>query len=471
MNPLLLTDYYKTEHIFQYPKGTTMVYSNMTPRKSRLPGVDKMVFFGLQYFIKKYLIEEFQREFFDRPVDEVIEEYSFAVHGDSSHISALHKLGYLPIEIKAVPEGTRVPMRVPCLTIKNTLPEKFWLTNYLETLMSAMLWQPCTSATIAYEYKKLFDKALLDTVGDNLFSQWMGHDFSARGMSSVESMILSGMGHLTSFTGTDTVPAIYALRRYYNATGLIGGSVPATEHSVMCAGTGVEGELRTFERLISEIYPSGPLSIVSDTFDLWDVLVNFMPQLKDKIMARDGRIVLRPDSGDPVDIICGNATVSNLGNRPEDKGVIELLWDTFGGTVINGYKVLDPHVGAIYGDSITIDRANQIIERLKLKGFAPVMVFGIGSYTYQYNTRDTFGIAMKATYIEVNGVGINIFKDPVTDDGTKKSAKGLLRVNNDLSLMDCCSWEEEGKGLLTPVFRNGVLLRDDNLAAIRLRLS
>jgi nicotinamide phosphoribosyltransferase len=235
MNPILLTDFYKVHHWRMYPEGTTLVYSNLTPRQSRLEGVSHMVFFGLQYFIKEYLIEKFQKEFFDKSWEEVEKEYKYAINVDTTHIKLLHSLGYLPIEIKALPEGTRVPMRVPCLTIKNTLPAFYWVTNYLETLLSAILWQPCTSATLAYEYKKLFTKYLKETINSTDFVQWMGHDFSFRGMSSVESAILSGMGHLTSFTGTDTIPAIYALQKYYNGEGLIGASVPATEHSVASA--------------------------------------------------------------------------------------------------------------------------------------------------------------------------------------------------------------------------------------------
>ena len=444
-----------------------------------------MVFFGLQQFIKKYLFDKFKKDFFDRPWNEVDEEYKYAINVNTDHIKALHQLGYLPLEIKALPEGSLVPMRVPCITIKNTKPEFFWLTNYIETLLSAQLWQPCTSATIAYEYKKLFNHYISKTVGNDYmwFTDWMGHDFSARGMSSVESMILSGMGHLTSFTGTDTIPAIYALKNNYKGEGLIGASVPATEHSVMCAGTGVEGEFETFKRLITEVYPSGILSIVSDTFDLWKVLTEYLPALKTEILNRqkdalgNAKVVIRPDSGDPVDIICGKEMKQwTQKNSPyEEKGVYELLWDTFGGTVVNGYKVLNPCVGTIYGDSITLDRAKQICEKLIAKGFAPMMVFGIGSYTYQYNTRDTFGLAMKATYIEVDGKGIEIFKDPITDDGTKKSAKGLLYVqknsfNGDYELVDKVDWQLESQGELKTVFKDGKLLIETSLQEVRDRL-
>ncbi len=499
MNPLLLVDFYKTNHTKMYPEGMTLLYSNFTPRKSRIKEIDKVVFFGLQHFIKEYLIESFNKNFFEKNIANVLAEYSRQINVDTTHISKLHELGYLPIEIKALEEGALCPIGVPCFTIKNTHPDFGWLTNYLETLISCMMWQPITSATIAYEYKKLLDKYSIETTGSAEGTQWQGHDFSMRGMSSVESAILSGMGHLLSFTGSDTIPAIYQLEKSYGATGLIGASVPATEHSVecmSCQGT-MEGEYQHTKRLL-ELYPTGIVSKVSDTTDLWSVITIVLPRLKEEILARDGKLVIRPDSGNPVDIICGKkhtwvTTVTtdttsyyDENNKEisesEAKGVIELLWETFGGTTNEQrYNVLDSHIGAIYGDSITIDRARQICERLKAKGFASSnIVFGIGSYTYQYNTRDTFGFAMKATYGEVNGVGREIFKDPITDDGTKKSKKGLLGVYaklgegvkgpDSLVCLDQLGWDQEKGGFLKTVFLNGVLTKLTTLEEIRERL-
>lgn len=482
MNTLLLVDSYKTNHNLMYPKGMTKLYSNFTPRKSRIEGINKVVFFGLQAFIKEYLIKQFNDNFFNVKGEDayiMLKDYNEQLGVDTKHISALHDLGYLPIEIKAMEEGLLCPIGTPCFTIINTHSDFGWLTNYLETLISCQLWQPITSATIAYEYKKLLSKYAIETTGTSELVQWQGHDFSMRGMSSVESAILSGMGHLTSFTGTDTIPAIYGLKKYYNATGLIGASVPATEHSVMCMGV-KEDEINTFLRLL-QTYPTGILSVVSDTWDLWKVCTEYLPLIKEQILARDGKLVIRPDSGDPVDIICGThfitEEVGGVRERTNQEiGVIELLWKVFGGTVNEqGYKVLDSHIGAIYGDSITIERAKQICERLKAKGFASTnIVLGIGSYTYQYNTRDTFGFAMKATYGEVDGVGREIFKDPITDDGTKRSKKGLLCVmeddNNNIVCYDGCTWEQEGKGLLQTVFKNGKLIKETSLEEIRNRL-
>ena len=476
MNPLLLTDGYKLGHREQYPPNTTKVYSNWTPRKSRINGIDTIVFFGLQYFIKEYLIKQFNVAFFNQPKELVVSEYKkyvdnyLGVNTDVSHIEALHDLGYLPIKIKALPEGTEVPIRVPMFTIVNTLPEFFWITNYLETLLSNIIWQPCTSATIAKQYKTILTKYAQETDQENIdFINWQGHDFSMRGMSGVESSILSGMGHALSFTGSDTLPVALNLEKFYNADvtkEIVIGSVNATEHSVMCAGS-KKDEIETFRRLL-KIYPTGILSVVSDTWDLWKVLTEYLPKLKSEILERNGKLVIRPDSGNPVDIICG----CEHENPVIAKGVVELLWDEFGGTINSqGYKVLHPKIGAIYGDSITIERAREICKRLKQKGFASTnVVLGIGSFTYQYNTRDTFGFAMKATYVEINGKGRAIFKNPITDDGTKKSAKGLIQLyteNGKVTFKDECSLEEEKEGLLQTVFKDGHLLREQSLQEIR----
>lgn len=485
ISPILLKDGYKVGHKFQYPEGTTLVYSNLTPRKSRIEGSDHIVFFGLQYFIKEYLMAQFDEQFFKQPKDLVLKQYKRRMDNylgkDSitiNHIAELHDLGYLPIEIKALTEGVLVPMKVPVMTMVNTKPEFFWLTNMLETVLSAVLWKPITSATTAFSYLKTFTQYAQETVGDDEdFIPWQGHDFSFRGMSGIEDATMSAAGHLLSFAGTDTIPAIDFLEQYYNADcekELIGGTVSATEHSVMCMGL-KDDEIDTFERLISDIYPQGIVSIVADTWDFWQVITEFLPILKEKIMKREGKVVIRPDSGDPVKIIVGDPNATE--GSPEYKGAIECLWETFGGIITpQGYKLLDPHIGLIYGDSITTARQLAILEGMKRKGFASYnVVLGIGSYTYEYVTRDTYGFAMKATYGEVNGIGRDIFKDPKTDDGTKKSAKGLMAVHrnaltNELELKDQCTWAEEAEGELKTVFKNGQLLVDLSLGEIRATL-
>ena len=491
MNPLLLTDGYKTSHNKQYPNGTTLVYSNFTPRSNKYApkGCNEVVVFGTQ-MVMIQLHETFEKEFFSKPKDEVCGEMKRELSAylgsdyDVSHFESLHDLGYLPIHVKSLPEGTKAPIKVPVLTIYNTHPDFFWVTNYLETILSNLLWKPMTSATIANQYRKVLTSWMEKTDKERAwFIDWQGHDFSMRGMDSVEAVVSSGLGHLTSFLGTDSLPAIYGARKYYGAKDFVAGSVPATEHSVMCAG-GKEDEIETFRRLL-ETYPTGILSVVSDTWDLWKVCTEHVVTLKEEILARDGKLVIRPDSGDPVDILCGAWEENRLlsGNYektpksgPEGKGVIELLWDVFGGTVNEqGYKVLDPHIGAIYGDSITIERADEICRRLEAKGFASTnVVLGIGSFTYQYNTRDTFGFAMKATYVEVNGEGREIFKDPITDDGTKKSATGLLSViyddNNEYKLIDKVDWATTNDGALQTIYKDGKQFNVTSLEEIRKNL-
>lgn len=478
--PLTNIDFYKADHRSQYPKGTELVFSNWTPRSSRIEEVDNVVFFGLQYFVKEYLVNRWNRDFFERSKDEVVGRYArrmtnagIAIEVD--HIEALHDFGYLPLEIRALPEGTEVPIGVPMFVMWNTEPDFFWLTNYLETTMSSIVWGPCTSATLALRYRRILERWIERTGGDPAFIDWQGHDFSYRGMYGTEAAMLSGAGHLLSFTGTDTVPAIDFLEDFYEADSdaeLVGGSVPATEHSVMCMGT-KDGEVETFERLIGELYPEGIVSIVSDTWDYWKVWTDYLPLMREQILAREGTVTIRPDSGDPVKILVGDpeATVGS----PEYRGSFELAWEIFGGTTNDkGYKVLDSHINLIYGDSITPERCEAICAGLEAKGFVPTSVFGIGSYTYQYNTRDTFGFAMKATAGIVDGELREIYKDPKTGNGMKKSARGLLAVvkaeDGELRLEEQSTWGEIDDCEFELVFRNGKLMRNETLSAIRDRV-
>lgn len=479
ISAILMKDFYKTDHRRQYPPNTTKVYSNLTARISRLPGVDHVVVFGVQYLVSEFLVRRFNESFFRQPKEEVIAHYRRRMDTSlgkgaisTEHLELLHDLGYLPIHVKALPEGTVCPLKVPMLTITNTHPNFAWLPNFLETMISFVLWPPMTSATIAFEYRKMLEQAAAKTSDIPEFVKWQGHDFSMRGHRGLEAALVSGAAHLLSFTGTDTIPAIDWLEQFYFANAdaeMIGGSVPATEHAVMCLG-GKDTEVETYRRLLTEVYPSGIVSIVSDTWDFWKVMTNTLPQLKDIIMNREGKLVVRPDSGDPVLILCGDVAAPE--GSPANKGAVQLLWEIFGGTVNSkGFKQLDSHIGLIYGDSITLERCERILKLLEWKGFASTnVVFGIGSYTYTYNTRDTFGFAMKATYGEIDGQPREIFKDPLTDGGVKKSAKGLLRVNDDLSLSECVTEEEENDGLLTTVFRNGTAFPLMKLSGIRGRI-
>lgn len=541
MTAINAIDFYKSGHRPQYPEGTESVYSTWTPRSTKhFTGSSiydgKIVHFGIQAFVKDYLIEEFNRTFFSANKEKAVHAYQRRMDNalgkgvvTVEHIEALHDLGYLPIRVKSLPEGAKVKPRVATVTVKETIPEFFWLVNYIETVMSSECWKPSTVATIAHDYARLAKKFADETSDVGEFAlPFQIHDFSFRGMSGRHDAAHSGMGHLLSSCGTDTVPAIDAAEKYYNADSdkeVIGTSVPATEHSVMCMG-GKGDEISTFKRIINELYPSGIVSIVSDTWDFWKVVTEYLPLLKPEILNRKpndlglSKVVIRPDSGNPVDIICGLGIVEEVegtdfhdisdaveGNdadvikyedryyiptrcdgewkdsytlkevsEAEVKGAIECLWDTFGGEVNSkGYRELNPAIGLIYGDSITIERAERILNKLKAKGFSSTnVVFGVGSYTYQMITRDTFGFAMKATAGVVNAEFREIFKDPATDDGTKKSARGFVRVelkDDDYVMYDQQTAEQEEQGCLRTIFADGKMVIDDNFSGIRKRLA
>ena len=484
INPFLLTDFYKTIHHMCYAPGMTKLVSYWTPRMSRKDHMDKVVMFGLQTFMKRYLIQYFNENFFQKDKEKVVYEYKriiFKTMGnmaaDTKHIEALHDLGYLPIQIKAVAEGSRVNIKTPMIEITNTQDGFAWLVNYLETFMSCNIWQPMTSATIAYRYREIIEKYFNLTVEKGDVRKACG-DFSMRGFSSVESAELSGAAHLLSFIGTATIPAISYLEDYYNCNieeEIVAVGTPSTEHSVMCSYG--EDEFAAYKRLITEVFPSGVLSIVSDTYDYWNVITDILPRLKEDIINRDGKIVIRGDSGDPVKIICGDKNAEK--DSEEYKGTVELLWDIFGGEINSkGYKVLNSKIGTIYGDSITVERCEQICNGLEEKGFAVNnCVFGIGSYTYQYNTRDTFGFALKATHAVIDGEEKFIFKAPKTDkDNFKKSQKGMCYVyrdGEDILYKDELTLKEQAEfkdNLLEIVFKDGKLIKDYSLSEIRNRL-
>ena len=495
MNPLLLTDGYKTSHHKMYPEGTEMVYSNFTPRSVKfMPNeAKKILVFGIQY-TAKYIKDVFDKEFFSQPKEKVIPEIKKFISSyvgsdyDVSHFEKLHDLGYLPIEIHALPEGTISKPQIPILTYFNTKKEFYWVTNFLETLISTLLWKPLHSASMAYGFKKILVEYCLETDKKSIdFVDFQGHDFSERGMQGIESALSSGMGFTTCFKGSDTLPVLWGNEYYYKEENSA-FSVPASEHAVMTS-YGKESEENAFNRIL-DLYPTGIVSIVSDSYDFWKIHTETIYNLKDKIMKRDGKTVFRGDSGEPIDIICGLShkyssydeyaeymiAQDKIPNQAEYKGQIELLWECFGGTTNEqGYKILDSHCGAIYGDGIGFERMKEISRILKEKGFASTnVVYGIGSFSMGYATRDSQGSAVKATACIVKGEFREIFKDPITDSG-KKSAKGLLMVyldeNGEYALKDQCTWEEvySEKNQLKPIFKDGVLLKEVSLAEIRER--
>lgn len=520
-----MTDSYKQGHWPLFPSGTEYVYSNTTARKSRLDGVNKVVVFGTGYFVQEYLVRYWQEEFFSKNIEEILKEYHRVIDNhlgpgiiNDDQIRYLHSLGGLPIRIKALPEGTLCPIGVPILTITNTDPKCYWLTNFLETISQTVLWQPITSATIAHRYRILLEKYAKETSDDESFVNFQAHDFSMRGMSSLESCQVSGAAHLLSFLGTDTVPAILFTEKYYRANvteEAVGFSVRASEHSIQCSHFENEsGNEGAYIAQMLNIQPEGIVSIVADGYDYWSFISKHIVRFKDQIMNRNGKVVIRPDTGDPVHIICGYritdssytkdeilhktsrqtgymelwnneecyftedrkyVTINGEITQLEAYGSVQVLYDQFGGkNNTKGYIDLDPHIGLIYGDSITFERCQEICSRLHEKGFASTnVVFGIGSYTYAYNTRDTLGLACKATWVQINGEPKEIFKDPKTGDGMKKSARGLLRVDKvdgQLVLRQCVTKEEEAGGELITIFENGKVMNLSSLQEIRNRL-
>lgn len=480
-NPMLLIDYYKAVHAEMLPQKMTKSVSYFTPRMSRIDRWDKVVMFGLQGMIRTYLTDYFNKEFFERPFQEVIAEYKRVLDNTLGRnvygiekIEKLHRLGYLPIEIVALPEGTLVPVHVPMFGITNTHPDFAWLPQALESLISAESWHPMIAATVGYTYREIVNRYYGLTCEDTIEKAKALGAFDFRGEECTESAVKAGAGWCLSFLNTATVPVVPYLEQTYccdcTKEPVAFGS-PSTEHAVMCSNYAVDGdEITLLRRLLTEIYPHTSFSVVLDSYDYWNVIDNILPQIKEEIMAHKGCMLMRGDSGDCVEVV--TRTVFKL-------------WEEFGGTVNSkGYKVLDPHVKAIYGDSITVQRCEQIYQILMENGFACSNVaLGVGSFSFQCIeedgmlkpfTRDTFSSCIKATYCEIDGEPYPIFKNP-KEGGFKKSQKGCCIVfeeNGELQYRDGLNWEEAscGSNLLQTVFKDGVLVREQSLQEIRNRL-
>lgn len=484
-NPMLLIDFYKAVHAEMLPKNITKSVSYFTPRMSRVKRWGKVIMFGLQGFIKTYLIDYFNEEFFDKPFEEIIYEYKRIMDaslGKDTYkidkIENLHKLGYLPIEIVALPEGTIVPMHVPMFGITNTHKDFAWLPQALESLVSAEMWHPMLAATVGKTYRDIVNYYYDLTCDDSIPKSKALGAFDFRGEECLESAVKAGAGWCLSFLNTATVPTIPYLEKNYfcdcTKEDVAYGS-PSTEHSVMCSNYAIDGdEITLLRRLLTEIYPNTSFSAVLDSYDYWNVINNILPQLKTEIMNHNGCMLMRGDSGDCVEVVT--------------KTVFK-LWDEFGGTINSkGYKVLDPHVKAIYGDSITVQRCEEIYKILMENGFSCSNVaLGVGSFSFQCIeedgflkpfTRDTFSSCIKATYCEIDGKPFPIFKNP-KDGGFKKSQKGCCRVytrcDGSIYYEDELTWEQatdyEKRGnMLIPVFKDGELLKEQSLKEIRDRL-
>ena len=586
MNPFLLTDFYKLTHILQYRPELRELTSYLTPRGSRLKGVDKVVFFGLSAYVHSYVVENFNKNFFNRNFEDCASEIREVLElglGYSDEMidktinafHALHNCHYLPVEIKAVAEGTLVPMGVPCLEIKSTDPQFFWVGQALEASLSAAIWHPMVSATIAREYRKIAREAFAKTVENGIDERTAMCDFSMRGQESNESAVNASVAWLTSMWNSSTVAARKHIQNVYGkCDGNVRG-LTSTEHSVMTSHACLDGgdEIPTFKYLF-DLYKDVSFAAVCDSYDFWNVLTNILPNNFMKEIDERGKrgvfIGVRHDSAEPVDALCGTIPAMNpnnvlgvkelssemvdgdeklfaisitieemerlnkLGatdlvaikqfykwgckyfnngevvfrlnnlngrgfnrhvtddgdeigwavatclNRPrtwEEKGMVETMYEIFGGTVNSkGYKVLNPGIKAVYGDSITITRAKKIYERLATKGFAANNVsLGVGSFSFQALenedgtlspfTRDTFSVAVKnchSKYCDDYGTICerHVFKDPKDFSG-KKSQKGLCRIffNEDGEL----TYEDElyeadlvGKNsALIPYFKDG----------------
>ena len=482
-NPMLLIDFYKAVHAEMLPEGITKSVSYFTPRMSRVKRWNEVVMFGLQGFIKTYLIDYFNEEFFGKPFEEVMSEYTRimdATLGTEAYkigkVEKLHQLGYLPIELFALPEGTLVPMHVPMFGITNTHPDFAWLPQSLESLISAESWHPMLAATVGHTYREIVNRYYELTCDDTIPRAKALGAFDFRGEECTESAVKAGAGWCLSFLNTATVPTIPYLEQNYSCDCTkepVAFGSPSTEHSVMCSNYAVDGdEITLLRRLLTEIYPNTSFSAVLDSYDYWNVIENVLPQLKKEILEHNGCMLMRGDSGDCVEVVT--------------KTVFK-LWDIFGGTVNSkGYKVLDPHVKAIYGDSITVQRCEQIFEILTEKGFACSNVaLGVGSFSFQCIeedgilkpfTRDTFSSCIKATYCEIDGKPYPIFKNP-KDGGFKKSQKGCCVVYSEdgvLKYQDEYNWNEavtDERNLLTTVFKDGTLVKEQTLQEIRARLN
>ena len=498
-SPLLLCDFYKCTHAEQYPKDMSIIYSPYTPRMSRLDDVNQVIYFGGQAFCKEYLIKAFNENFFNRPEEEVVAEYNRVLTytlGPGSYsadkIRNLHRLGYLPIAMYAVPEGTRTKIGVPQSVFVNTHPDFAWLTNTLETAYSCFMWHIQVSAEVGYRYRQIVEKYRDLTCGENVRTARLLGDFSMRGQHSPESAMKSSAGWLLSFLNTATVPAIMWMEDNYNCDITkeeVGFGAISTEHSVMCSNFAVDGdEITHIKRLLTEIYPNSNFSMVSDSYDYWNLVNNILPQCKKEILAHNGFIAIRGDSGDPVEVITKT---------------VFALWNIFGGTINSkGYKVLDSHVKALYGDSITPQRCEAIYKILVENGFSIENVsLGVGSFsfmclewcktfdTYDANgdpisetmmnyapyTRDTFGIAIKATYGETaDGTPVNIFKNPKALSWKKSQKSCVIVAPDGQSYTDEHTYYEAHKtstdNLLELVFIDGDMVKEQSLAEIRNRL-
>jgi len=458
-NLLLRTDSYKFTHWKQYPPGTERVYSYFESRGGKWPDV---VFFGLQYYLKKYLegavvspaaIEEAEelvgRHFADR---------SLFNRPGWEHILKAHA-GRLPVVIHAIPEGTPVPAHNVLMTVENTDPACWWLPNYLETLL-VQVWYGCTVATQSREMKKLILKYLHDT-GDPSLIELKLHDFGFRGVSSVETAGVGGAAHLLSFQGTDTFEGIMVARDYYGEP-MAGFSIPAAEHSTITAW-GQAHETEAMRNMLDQ-YPQGTFAVVSDSYDVFAACETIWGEtLRDRVLARDGCVVIRADSGDPTTVLAAGTP-----------NILAILAAKFGYTINQkGYKVLNPHIRVIQSDGVDFEMLDSILRATQKAGFsADNIAFGSGGGLLQRLNRDTLKFAFKCAAVTVHGQDRDVFKNPVTDH-EKRSKSGRMKLVKAQGLRgptyQTVKRDQPGEDQLVEVFRDGEILKDWTFSEVRRR--
>jgi nicotinamide phosphoribosyltransferase len=450
-NVMLLTDSYKISHYKQYPSKTQFVYSYF---ESRGGIFEESVFFGLQYFLKKYFVGQVITE-------EKIQQakYFSALHFGKEglynengwrYIQEKYN-GYLPVIIKAVPEGTVIPIKNVLITVECTDQNCYWLTNYIETVL-VETWYPTTIATNSRECKKII-KQYLEETGDLEGLLFKLHDFGFRGVTCPENAAIGGAAHLVNFLGTDTIPGIIMANNYYNS-GICGFSIEASEHSTITSW-GKQNENQAYKNMLDQS-PTGLVACVSDSYDIYNACANIWGgELKEQIMGRDGTLVVRPDSGNPLEVLLK---------------VLNILWEKFGG-IINekGYKVLDPHIRIIQGDGVNLQMIRSILQMMKENGYsADNLAFGSGGGLLQMFNRDDMMFAFKCSYIVVDGHGYDVYKDPVTSKA-KISKKGRLKLINDNGTFKTVNEFQPGKDLLVTVFENGNLITEYSFDEVRER--
>lgn len=455
-NLILDTDSYKFSHWKQYPPKTEVVYSYVEARGGAFSST---VFFGLQVYLKEVLSKPITQEMIDEADVFVSAHIAPGIFNRDGWQYILDKHnGYLPVRISAVPEGTVVPTHNILLSIENTDPNCFWLTSFLETALLRAVWYPTTAATNSYAMKQIIKK-YLEKTGDVNLLPFKLHDFGARGVSSKETAGLGGAGHLINFMGTDTVTGALFAMKYYNTKDMVGFSIPAAEHSTMTSWGGRDGEVVAMKNMLDQFSGPGKLvAVVSDSYDIYNAIIqHWGTTLREKVLESGGTLVVRPDSGDPVEVTLR---------------CIELLGEKFGFSVNEkGYKVLNPAVRLIQGDGIDLEMVENILANYAKHGWsADNIAFGSGGGLLQKLNRDTCKFAMKCSAIRVDGIWRDVFKDPITDDG-KKSKRGRLMLYSAgrgyFTSREVDGTEQKFDVCLAPVFENGKILREFSFAEVR----